>query len=63
MTTVTENLDRARKIRDQRKAKLAEYIAALEVVSDYLVTGRNMRDVCFANDAARALRAELGGKR
>jgi len=63
MTTVTENLDRARKIRDERKELRARYVAALETVSDYISGGMARIDILEANDAARALRAELGGKR
>ena len=64
MTTVTENLDRARKIRDERKAKLVEYIAVMERVSDLLdgfaVIPRAIRE---ANNEARALRKQIGGRK
>jgi len=64
MTTVTENLDRARKIRDERKAKLVEYIAVMERVSDLLdgfaAIPRAIRE---ANNEARALRKQIGGRK
>jgi uncharacterized coiled-coil DUF342 family protein len=64
MTTVTENLDRARKIRDERKAKLVEYIAVMDRVSDLLdgfaAIPRAIRE---ANNEARALRKQIGGRK
>lgn len=66
MTTVTENLDRARKIRDENKAKLVEYIKALEVVSDMIAdteTPWNGSEINEANKTARHLRAQIGGRK
>lgn len=69
MTTVTENLDRARKIRDERKELRARYVAALEeletnleslLISGSTTDGARVR---VSLGKIKALRAELGAKR
>lgn len=64
--TVNEHMANARKIRDQKRELRKRYVAALERVSDMIAdteTPWNGVEINDANKIARALRAEIGGKR
>ena len=69
MTTVTENLDRARKIRDERKAKMGEYVAALEELETNLEllllsgSGADGAKVRVSLGKIKGLRAQIGGRK
>jgi len=61
--TVNEHMANARKIRDQKRELRKRYVEALERTSSAIADGADMRIICSLNDRARALRAEIGGKR